>query len=260
MGLALAITDFAAVSRPGRWFERIGALSLAALISIIYLHTKEFSFFQASFTLEVAVAGLLGGQTLWRFRGTEHARQLASLFGTGVFLFAVAFALWNIDNELCSHLRSARVGVPLALKGILEFHALWHIFSGLGLYAVIVFGVFARELSRGRSVKLRGGFVGLFPRVELEPDVEEELSFMAVKVEDTMDTMSLTEKISEPVSEPQLPGLDSDHLVIISGTVASGLRIRQSRHRSVASDGCKLGKPLGGGLTRSSSLVDLTRI
>nr|XP_040140912.1 alkaline ceramidase 3 isoform X2 [Ictidomys tridecemlineatus] len=64
---------------------------------------------------------------------------LRGLGYTSLGLFLLGFLLWNIDNIFCDSLRDFRREAPPILGVTTQFHAWWHILTGLGSYLHILF-------------------------------------------------------------------------------------------------------------------------
>uniref|UniRef100_A0A3P8VWG1 Alkaline ceramidase n=1 Tax=Cynoglossus semilaevis TaxID=244447 RepID=A0A3P8VWG1_CYNSE len=62
---------------------------------------------------------------------------LRTLCYTSLCIFLLGFLLWNIDNIFCDSLAS-RQSLPPAVGVLTQFHAWWHIFTGLGSYLHIL--------------------------------------------------------------------------------------------------------------------------
>lgn len=63
----------------------------------------------------------------------------------GIALFGTGFFLWGMDRKFCGEFRSIRRDyLKLPLGNILELHAWWHIFTGLGLYYILTYLIFLR--------------------------------------------------------------------------------------------------------------------
>jgi dihydroceramidase len=65
-------------------------------------------------------------------RDREILRQMWWMIGTGLTAFLGGFAVWNLDNEYCSVLRSWRHQIGLPWGILLEGHGWWHIGTGFG--------------------------------------------------------------------------------------------------------------------------------
>ncbi|SGZ40024.1 related to Alkaline ceramidase YDC1 [Hanseniaspora guilliermondii] len=63
----------------------------------------------------------------------------------GIALFGTGFFLWGMDRKFCGEFRTIRRDyLKLPLGNILELHAWWHIFTGLGLYYILTYLIFLR--------------------------------------------------------------------------------------------------------------------
>lgn len=65
-------------------------------------------------------------------RDREILRQMWWMIGTGLTAFLGGFAVWNLDNEYCSVLRSWRHQIGLPWGILLEGHGWWHLGTGFG--------------------------------------------------------------------------------------------------------------------------------
>jgi dihydroceramidase len=65
-------------------------------------------------------------------RDREILRQMWWMIGTGLTAFLGGFAVWNLDNEYCSVLRSWRHQIGLPWGVLLEGHGWWHLGTGFG--------------------------------------------------------------------------------------------------------------------------------
>ncbi|KAB0370881.1 hypothetical protein FD755_017290, partial [Muntiacus reevesi] len=66
---------------------------------------------------------------------------LRGLGYTSLGVFLLGFLLWNIDNIFCDSLRNFRKKLPPVIGVTTQFHAWWHILTGLGSYLHILFRV-----------------------------------------------------------------------------------------------------------------------
>ncbi|KAH0500218.1 Alkaline ceramidase 3 [Microtus ochrogaster] len=64
---------------------------------------------------------------------------LRGLGYTSLTVFLLGFLLWNVDNIFCDSLRNFRKRAPPILGVTTQFHAWWHILTGLGSYLHILF-------------------------------------------------------------------------------------------------------------------------
>ncbi|XP_059819707.1 alkaline ceramidase 3 isoform X2 [Hypanus sabinus] len=107
----------------------------SGIVTIVYLEWKEPVFHQVMY-------GFLVGCLVLRsiYIVTWVYPWLRPLAYTSLGVFLMGFILWNVDNILCDNLREVRQKVPFHLLGALtQFHAWWHILTGLGSYLHILF-------------------------------------------------------------------------------------------------------------------------
>ncbi|KAM9846227.1 alkaline ceramidase 3 isoform 2-T2 [Aulostomus maculatus] len=70
---------------------------------------------------------------------------LRPLCYTSLSVFLLGFLLWNIDNIFCESLRASRQMLPRGVGVVTQFHAWWHIFTGLGSYLHILLSLQVRS-------------------------------------------------------------------------------------------------------------------
>lgn len=70
----------------------------------------------------------------------------------GIALFLIGFSIWILDNTFCHHLRNTRNTILLPWAAVLEGHAWWHIFTGLGAYYFIIWRVWLERCLDGGEV------------------------------------------------------------------------------------------------------------
>lgn len=83
-------------------------------------------------------------------------------------MYAVGFAVWNVDNVFCSNLRTVRSALPGVLTPITQLHAWWHFFAGYGSYVSILYLSQARLKGLKRRGHVKFGYLGLYVDVEQE--------------------------------------------------------------------------------------------
>lgn len=122
----------------------VGLFSLGLLITVVYHFTKEPVFHQVSFaglTCAVVFRSMFDMEKHLRpalqVRSPERAdalmTQMWKMCLSGIALFLVGFVIWNLDNIFCYYLREWRNVLLLPWAIVLEGHAWWHIFTGLGI-------------------------------------------------------------------------------------------------------------------------------
>ncbi|XP_072582070.1 alkaline ceramidase 3 isoform X2 [Vulpes vulpes] len=93
---------------------------------------------------------------------------LRGLGYTSLGIFLLGFLLWNIDNIFCDSLRNFRKKMPPIIGVATQFHAWWHILTGLGSYLHILFSLYTRTLYLRYRPKVKFLF-GIWPVILFEP-------------------------------------------------------------------------------------------
>nr|XP_023394664.1 alkaline ceramidase 3 isoform X3 [Loxodonta africana] len=93
---------------------------------------------------------------------------LRGLGYTSLGVFLLGFLLWNIDNIFCDSLRNFRKKMPPIIGVTTQFHAWWHILTGLGSYLHILFSLYTRTLYLRYRPKVKF-LLGIWPVILLEP-------------------------------------------------------------------------------------------
>ncbi|XP_029111229.1 alkaline ceramidase 3-like isoform X1 [Scleropages formosus] len=136
----------------------------SVIVTVVYLQWKEPVFHQVMY-------GILVGCLVLRsvFIVTWVYPWLQPLAYTSLTVFLMGFLLWNIDNIFCDTLRDARRKLPPIVGAVTQFHAWWHILTGLGSYLHILFSLQTRTTYLRHRPKVK--FIcGLWPVVHVETD------------------------------------------------------------------------------------------
>ncbi|MBN3324943.1 ACER3 ceramidase, partial [Atractosteus spatula] len=116
------------------YFPIVLLLVFSVLVTVVYLQWKEPVFHQVMYGILVACLVLRSV-----FIVTWVYPWLRPLSYTSLSVFMMGFVLWNIDNIFCDTLREARQRLPAVVGAVTQFHAWWHILTGLGSYLHILF-------------------------------------------------------------------------------------------------------------------------
>lgn len=162
----------------------IGLLGLASWITVYYLSSQNPVFhqvayavlmlslvFRAMYDMETTLRPALRTRCETPAHGDEILRRMWKIAYTGkrslnssalhaitadlaarssgIVLFLMGFSIWLLDNALCQHLRSARNSVLLPWAALLEGHAWWHIFTGIGVYYCITWRLWLEKCLDG---------------------------------------------------------------------------------------------------------------
>nr|XP_004610962.1 unnamed protein product [Sorex araneus] len=105
----------------------------------------------------------------------KHIKELNGVYPwlrglgyTSLGVFLLGFLLWNIDNIFCDSLRSFRKKIPPVFAVATQFHAWWHVLTGLGSYLHILFSLYTRTLYLRCRPKVKFLF-GIWPVILFEP-------------------------------------------------------------------------------------------
>ncbi|KAI1242112.1 hypothetical protein IHE44_0005629 [Lamprotornis superbus] len=108
-------------------------ITYSVVVSIVYLDLKEPVFHQIMYGTLVSIIVLRSVYiVLWVYP------WLRGLGYTSLTVFLMGFFLWNVDNIFCDKLRALREKMPPVVGAVTQFHAWWHILTGLGSYLHIL--------------------------------------------------------------------------------------------------------------------------
>ncbi|XP_044306065.1 alkaline ceramidase 3 isoform X1 [Varanus komodoensis] len=131
-------------------------------VTIVYLNWKQPVFHQVMYGTLVALLVLRSVYiVLWVYP------WLRGLGYTSLTIFLLGFFLWNVDNIFCEKLRAIRESLPPLVSVVTQFHAWWHIFTGLGSYLHILFSLYSRTLYLKYRPKVKFLF-GIWPVLLVE--------------------------------------------------------------------------------------------
>ncbi|XP_028838325.1 alkaline ceramidase 3 isoform X2 [Denticeps clupeoides] len=131
-------------------------------VSVVYLQWKEPVFHQVMYA---ALVGCLVIRSV--FIVTWVYPWLRPLCYTSLGVFLLGFLLWNIDNILCDSLRATRQTLPPVVGAVTQFHAWWHILTGLGSYFHILFSLQIRSTYLKQRPKVKF-LCGIWPMMHIE--------------------------------------------------------------------------------------------
>ncbi|XP_023700535.1 alkaline ceramidase 3 [Paramormyrops kingsleyae] len=132
-------------------------------VTVVYLQWKEPVFHQVMY-------GILVGCLVLRsvYIVTWVYPWHRSLCYASLAIFFLGFVFWNVDNLLCDTLRASRQNLPPLIGAVTQFHAWWHILTGLGSHLHILLSLQTRAtyLRRRPQVKF---LCSVWPMVHTEP-------------------------------------------------------------------------------------------
>uniref|UniRef100_A0A673TNX7 Alkaline ceramidase n=1 Tax=Suricata suricatta TaxID=37032 RepID=A0A673TNX7_SURSU len=133
------------------------------IVTTVYLKVKEPIFHQVMYGMLVFTLVLRSIYIV-----TWVYPWLRGLGYTSLGIFLLGFLLWNIDNIFCDSLRNFRKKMPPIIGVATQFHAWWHILTGLGSYLHILFSLYTRTLYLKYRPKVKFLF-GIWPVILFEP-------------------------------------------------------------------------------------------
>ncbi|CZT24438.1 related to alkaline ceramidase [Ramularia collo-cygni] len=84
-------------------------------------------------------------------RDRSILRRMWTLVAMGLGIFLTGFAIWSLDNNHCNKIRGWRKELGLPWGVLLEGHGIWHLFTGVGAYCYIVWGIWLRHCLNGKA-------------------------------------------------------------------------------------------------------------
>lgn len=128
------------------------------MIAYIYDQTRIPEIFQVAYGLMALLSALIPIHHISIL--SKIYPHLSKVLTTGylwsVGSYILGFAFWIFENNYCDELRSFRESLPYFIQPLFEFHALWHILTGIGGYGGAVFCQYCRKLvKKGEVVELR---------------------------------------------------------------------------------------------------------
>jgi len=116
-----------------------GLTLLVVLISAIYIYTRNAVFFESSYGVG-AILITIRCATWSNYNKDNQATQVARrLIFIGTLSFLTGFFFWNLDNTFCKELRQMRKVVGWFFAPLFQYHALWHLLTGIATYFLSVF-------------------------------------------------------------------------------------------------------------------------
>ncbi|KAJ7996075.1 hypothetical protein DPEC_G00233310 [Dallia pectoralis] len=143
-------------------FPIILLLIFSFLVSVVYLQWKEPVFHQVMYG---ALVACLVVRSIFIVIWVYPWLQRMCVISLSVFL--LGFLLWNIDNLACDSVRATRQRLPPVVSAVTQFHAWWHILTGLGSYLHILFSLQIRSIYLKRRPKLMF-LCGVWPVLHFE--------------------------------------------------------------------------------------------
>ncbi|XP_077449016.1 alkaline ceramidase 3 isoform X2 [Stigmatopora argus] len=144
------------------WFPVALLLIFSITVTVVYLQWKEPVFHQVMYGALVACLVIRS-----IFIVTWVYPWLRPLCYASLGIFLVGFLLWNIDNIFCDTLRASRQTLPPSVGVVTQFHAWWHILTGLGSYLHILLSLQIRTTYLKYRPKIKF-LCGVWPTLHVE--------------------------------------------------------------------------------------------
>ncbi|KAL0994367.1 hypothetical protein UPYG_G00121220 [Umbra pygmaea] len=143
-------------------FPVILLLIFSVSVSVVYLQWKEPVFHQVMYGALVACLVMRSMFiVIWVYPWLRRMCYIS------LSVFLLGFMLWNIDNLACDSLRATRQRLPPVVGAVTQFHAWWHILTGLGSYLHILFSLQIRSIYLNRRPKIKF-LCGVWPMLHME--------------------------------------------------------------------------------------------
>ncbi|ORX82940.1 alkaline phytoceramidase [Anaeromyces robustus] len=104
---------------------------------------------------------------------SHHLTLLKFLLFICSITYILAFLLWNIDNIYCNHLLYLRNKYRY-LSFLFQFHAWWHILTGIGTYCFFIFNLYIRSFLMGYHSTHIKWLLHLIPYIAHNNNYEKE--------------------------------------------------------------------------------------
>jgi len=135
------VTEFEAKGKPVNKYMAPGLLLYSALFTAVYLFIPSFFiFFLIGFILGV-LSLVYHGYRVFNQPATVKHQKVLVVLAVG-FYIGGWLSFWVPEVAYCEKLQN------------FNFHALWHVTSTLGCFALTLFATYQREMHRGRNPQL----------------------------------------------------------------------------------------------------------
>lgn len=147
---------------------RAGMVAYGVLVTLVYIVTNMPVFHEVAFGVLIIATLVLSIQAM------KSMSCHVTLVGASVFCHLFGFLLWNIDNWNCATLKSMRATLGGRSGPLLQLHAYWHVFAGMGCYLSLLFTVHTRYLYLDRRPNVKF-LCGVMPYVTIREDYKNKL-------------------------------------------------------------------------------------
>ncbi|CAG8983185.1 hypothetical protein HYALB_00004012 [Hymenoscyphus albidus] len=135
-----------------------GAILIACFTAFSTWHCikDELIMHSVIFGIMIAVVGLKT-RSIINARVTDPAvrKDVRLLTAWGGLIFVTGFAIWNVDNAMCSQLTAIKRTIGMPWSFVIELHGWWHIFTGMGAYIFIALVEYLTSEEAGQPLGTR---------------------------------------------------------------------------------------------------------
>ena len=145
----------------------ITLLLYALTVTIVYLFNKNAFFHE--FMYGILVTGIVF--LAIKYNHLHFKNSTNPLFYSGVLLYGIGFALWNVDNNFCpqiTHLRENKLGSNGGLNflsPLTQLHGWWHLMAGYATYLHILACIQNRLAFLGVAHTIEASWIGATLRI-----------------------------------------------------------------------------------------------
>ncbi|MCJ1405276.1 hypothetical protein MMC11_008503 [Xylographa trunciseda] len=112
---------------------------LLCAIAVYHCLVVEVAVHQGSFVLMVVIVGFRTANLIkTRIKDEQVKARMNRMARSGSVTIFLAWVLWNVDNVICSTLRSVRESVGIPWGFLFELHGWWHILTAVAVYIYFV--------------------------------------------------------------------------------------------------------------------------
>lgn len=129
----------------------------AILTTVVYLVNQNPLFHEVAYG--ILVSALLAMDL--RLNTTQKSKPGFVVFLSGFLMYALAFALWNIDNIFCPKLKQIRASNPAALAPLTQLHGWWHLLAGYATYLHIQSCIHHRQIFLKKDIEFQQTWLGV---------------------------------------------------------------------------------------------------
>merc|ERR1712018_268463 len=154
----------------------ITLLLYAIIVTVAYLFNKNAVFHEVMYGILVTGIVFLA----IKYNYLHFNKSINPLFYSGVILYGIGFALWNIDNNFCPQITDLRENklssndVLKTLSPLTQLHGWWHLMAGYATYLHIINCIQHRLTFLGIEHSIEPSWIGV--SLKIDPTQQRKLS------------------------------------------------------------------------------------